>query len=83
MYNGEQVYKLIILDFKMPVLDGNQASVMIRNFLKEEAPDQPQPYIVCLTNFYNKLLKNIQKSKHRIDEVVHKPIFKAGIYNLL
>ena len=74
---------LIILDYKMPVLKGNEASIMIRNFLKEEAFDQPQPYIVCLSNFYESLLKKIQSSKYGIDEVVHKPIFKAGIYNLL
>ena len=67
----------------MPVLKGNDASIKIRNFLKEEAPDQPQPYIVCLTNFYENLLKKIPNAKYGIDEVVHKPIFKAGIYNLL
>ena len=83
MQNGEKVYKLIILNYKTPVIKGNEASIMIRNLLKEEAFDQPRPYIVCLTNFYENLENKIQRAKYGIDEVVQKPIFKVGMYNLL
>ena len=37
--NGEPVYKLILVDEKLPSLKGCQTAVLIRDFLRENAPD--------------------------------------------
>ena len=70
------MYKLIVMDYKMPNCDGGQATVMIRNYLKE-CHVSKLPYIVCLSNFstQNQAIKNAVESAG-MDEFVSKPIFR-------
>ena len=57
---GDQVYRLIIMDYKMPILKGNESALMIKKYMREDAPDQTLPLIICLTNFYDNLKKKLQ-----------------------
>ena len=44
------MYDLILMDYNMPNCDGGQATVLIKDYLKQV--DAPKlPYIVCLTNY--------------------------------
>ena len=45
----KRTYNLILMDYKMPVINGIQATKMIRKFLMESAPQLPSPHICCLT----------------------------------
>ena len=39
MANGDPVYRLILVDEKMPSLKGCQTAGLVRDFLSENAPD--------------------------------------------
>ena len=74
------------MDLYMPQLNGLEATEAIKKFLKESCKlvgiKTIKPYICMLTS------NNSSKIKHfamleGINEVITKPIFKAGIRNLL
>ena len=56
--SGQQMYQLIMIDYKMPETDGCELAIMILNFLKEmQSPEAKLPYIVCITSFMNRTIK--------------------------
>ena len=49
------LFKLIMMDYSMPTLDGPGATVAIRDYLNKQGfPRQQQPYICCLTAYSEK-----------------------------
>ena len=81
---GTSVYRLIIMDYKMPKLKGIEAAAMIRNFLCERAPEQPRPFIVCLSSYCRELPIDVKQGDGNIvDLILNKPIFKPGIFMIL
>ena len=80
----EKMYKLIMMDYQMPVTDGADSAIMILDYLREEKlPEANMPYIVCMSNFSYGISINEKFMKTGMDEFVCKPIFKLGIYRLL
>jgi len=51
---AESLYKLILLDYSMPFLDGPATSQTILNLFHDEPRSIQKPYIVCLTAFTEK-----------------------------
>ena len=81
---GSSVYKLIILDYKMPNLKGVEAATMIRDLLCGRAPEQPTPLIACLTSYCAELPVEVRNKDNKLfDLISSKPIFKPGIFMLL
>ena len=78
----KRTYNLILMDYKMPVYNGIQATLKIRTFLKETAPSLPKPYICCLTSYDEEELKK-EALEAGMDAYTIKPIFKNGIQQLL
>ncbi len=53
--SGRPVYKLIMMDYSMPDINGPEASKRIREFLTERGiPRKSQPYICLLTAYSGK-----------------------------
>ena len=52
-----KTYSLILMDYNMPVLNGIEATKIIRQLLKDYAPNLPQPHICCLTSYDDENLK--------------------------
>jgi len=73
---------MILMDYEMPILNGIEATKIIRQYLKDTAPNLPQPYICCLTSYNDKKLKN-EALKANMNSFAVKPIFKSGIQQLL
>ena len=84
-------YKLIIMDLKLPIIDGFEASIAIRSFVEEGIEESgqvggtvtlAQPYICLLTS---NCTSEVKKKARQIglNEVLTKPIFKLGIQKLL
>ena len=73
-----QTYTLILMDYNMPVLNGIQATKIIRQYLNDNAPNLPQPYICCLTSYNDKKLKN-KALKAKMNSFAVKPIFKRSL----
>ena len=67
------MYKLIILDYSMPVMDGPTACANIRAMLAEAQCDS-KPFICCLTAYQNSTFKKNALSKG-MDRFEVKPIF--------
>lgn len=47
-------YQLILMDYKMPICNGIEATGLIRDYLKTQAPNLKQPLIICTTSFSGK-----------------------------
>ena len=81
---GQSVYKLILMDYELQNnLKGNEAAFMIRSYLSRVAPEQPYPYIVCLTNYSKMFIEKEQTDEYGFDEVVTKPSFKKSFSQLM
>ena len=78
----QKTYDLILMDFNMPICNGPKSTEAIRKYLGEKAPGLTQPYICCLTSFKGQQY-NEAATKAGMDDYLIKPIFKAGIQNLL
>ena len=70
------------MDYTMPIYNGIEATKIIRKFLKQNAPDLPQPYICCLTSYDDEALKK-KAIRAGMNAFAIKPIFKKGIQQLL
>ena len=78
----QSIYKLILMDICMPFCNGLESAVMIRQFLRERAPVDKQPYIVCLTGYTEQKFRD-DAQKSGMDYFQAKPIFKPGVWKLL
>ena len=77
-----RTYNLILMDYDMPVLNGIEATKIIRQYMKDTAPNLPQPFICCITSYNDANLKN-EAIKARMNSFAVKPIFKSCIQKLL
>ena len=50
-------YHLILMDFKMPVMNGCEATMKIREYLREANPVLKHPIIACTTSYTGKVFK--------------------------
>ncbi len=78
----KQTFKLIVTDLYMPDLNGFEATQQIRQFLKDQPSSVEQPYICLLTQNNTSACKK-QSATFGCDDVIVKPIFKAGVQRLL
>ena len=73
------MYKLILMDYNMPILNGAEATNLIRNYLKKKkVRDDAQPFIACTTISTNKDIM-LECEVAGVSTFAHKPIFKHGI----
>ena len=80
---GRSPYKLILIDYEMPQVNGSDAAIMIRNYLTDHAPDQQQPFIVCMTVHTLHTSGAVRIDSTGFDLMVSKPIFKEGMRRIL
>ena len=66
-----QLYGLIITDLSMPVMDGYEEAVQIRNFLYQQILQQPK--IIAITG-HTEEQYILKAYSHQIDEVISKPL---------
>jgi len=74
------MYRLIFLDFSMPVLDGPKCSEAIRTYLSQKG--QNQPYICFLSAYTQNQFKKIAKDAG-CDNYLTKPVFKDQLHKVL
>jgi CheY-like chemotaxis protein len=67
------LYKLILLDYSMPLLDGPATSQAILTLFHDEPRSIQKPYIVCLTAFTEKAFEDTALAAG-MSEFVSKPI---------
>ena len=67
------LYKLVLLDYSMPVMDGPSTSEAIFNLFVGELRSAQKPYIVCLTAFTEKAFEE-KAIASGMSEFVSKPI---------
>ena len=59
LYEKRQTtYRLIIIDYAMPVLSGIDATIMIRKYLSERVKPSEMPFICCLTSYKERSFKD-------------------------
>ena len=64
-------FDLILIDYQMPLMDGNKASDLIRNYLYKK--NITQPIIICLTGHVEE--SYIRRSlESGINQVLSKPV---------
>ena len=53
--SGKDMYKLILMDFHMPITNGAETTKVIRDYLESMTPKNRictvRPYIVCTNNY--------------------------------
>lgn len=47
-------YKLILMDYSMPVMTGVEAGILIKSFMNENIVRKEQAYICCITAYKGK-----------------------------
>ena len=75
-----KVYKLIMLDYSMPELDGPQTAIRIRQVCEEA--DIDQPYICCVTAYSEAHYKRSAKEAG-MNKLMVKPLLNKQIKQLL
>ena len=68
------MYRLILLDYSMPLMDGPQAATKIRDIL-QEVDQQSRPYICCVSSYQDQSFKDVAFASG-MDEFITKPIPK-------
>ena len=80
---GQPMYKLILMDFSMPVIDGPTGSRMIRDLLSEAGiAEEDQTFICCVTAYSETKFIQIAKAAG-MDTYLVKPVFKDDMHKLL
>ncbi|QBZ84250.1 Virulence sensor protein BvgS [Hydrogenovibrio crunogenus] len=74
-FNAEKSISLILMDLRMPVMNGYQAAEII----KKQSPNTP---IVALTASVMTETPDKTKRQH-FDDYLRKPVFKADLFNIL
>ena len=74
------MYKLILLDFSMPEMDGPEVAVQIRRLIDEAAIEQP--YICCCTAYTNDSYGR-RAIESGMNQVLTKPIKSSHLSQLL
>ena len=81
--NKQQIYKLIMLDFSMPEINGPQTSLAIRELCSEAGIDSSnRPYICCVTAYSEADFKR-QALAAGMDQFIIKPLRPKQVKKLL
>ena len=75
---NKNTFRLILMDLKMPGMDGCETTRMIRKYLNSQDPAVEQPMIACLTNYSGDHFKQKALSAG-MNLFQTKPIFKKEI----
>ena len=73
------MYKLIMMDFSMPVCNGPTATRAIRSFLAEQGWEKKQQPLICCLSAYNEQEFKDKAFDSGMDLFLIKPIFKNHI----
>ena len=76
-------YQLILMDYKMPMMDGCEATVQIKKYLKENAPAILKPPIIACTTSYSGAAFRKKAQEAGMELFYNKPIFKSTLLRLL
>ena len=77
------MYKLILMDYSMPILDGPTATFKIRKLLAQnEEFTKDYPYI-CLLSAYKEDAFHRKAIESGMNATSTKPIFKDSLHKLL
>ena len=81
-HTQNDAYKLILMDYSMPELNGIEAGIKIKKFMKKYLPVDQKSYICCITAFEGKKYAK-QSLLAGMDFFLRKPVFKSGMEKLL
>ena len=76
-------YQLIMMEYYMPICDGNETTVIIRNYLSKNAPNLPQPYIAGMSSMTIGEGLESKAMESGMDTFVAKPIFNRAIQEVI
>ena len=79
---GQPMYKLILMDYSMPRMDGPRCVKQIRELLTQLPASEKRPRICCVTAYNETTFKSTAIGVG-MDEFVTKPIFKNQMYEQL
>jgi CheY-like chemotaxis protein len=81
---GDQsaLYKLVLLDYSMPLMDGPHTSEAIFKLYADLPSEVPKPYVVCLTAFTEKAFEDKARASG-MSEFISKPISNDHLKSLL
>ena len=74
------IYRLVLMDFAMPEVDGCECANQIRHFISSKG--FAQPAIVCLTAYTETQFRD-KALAAGMDEVAVKPVFKKKMQQIL
>ena len=84
-HRAQLAYDVILLDWRMPEVDGLEAALQIREQQRSQHSDKAAaspdaPIIIMVTAFDRDLLKE-QPDSQNIDAILTKPVTASGLYN--
>ena len=81
--SGVKMYKVILLDYSMPKMDGPEAAIKMRKMLENNILVETQmPYIVCWTA-YNTPSHKQKALEAGMDSFLNKPLHQKDLKKLL
>ena len=80
--SNNPMYKLIMMDFSMPIMNGPDATRKIRAMLEKKgfASDDP---VICLVTAYQERSKQLVAEEAGMTSFLIKPIFKGHMHRVL
>ena len=76
-------YKLIFMDFNMPVMDGIEATLLIQTFFNDhQVPENERPVIIGLTGHVQEKFKT-KGAAVGMQEVLGKPLYFSRLLEIL
>ena len=83
-YSDGIQYKVIITDFQMPIMDGLEATMKIREFLTNEMDleREEQPKIIGVTGHVTSEFQQLGM-QHGMDDVLAKPMYFSILKNIM
>ena len=76
------MYKLIMLDFSMPLLTGPQATRKIRSMLEQKGYSREEVFI-CVVTAYSEKSKQRVAEEAGMNSFMVKPVFKPHMHRVL
>ena len=76
------MYKLIMLDFSMPLLTGPQATRKIRGMLKQKGYSCDE-VLICAVTEYSEISKQREAEEAGMNSFLVKPVFKSHMHRVL
>mmetsp|Transcript_38017 Transcript_38017/g.49929 ORF Transcript_38017/g.49929 Transcript_38017/m.49929 type:complete len:86 (-) Transcript_38017:39-296(-) len=77
------MYKLILLDFSMPLCDGPSTTRAIRALLSKHNESACHTPLICIVTAYQEKVKKEAAQHSGADQFIVKPVFKDHLQRLL